>query len=34
MSQSYDIAKERYAQLGVDTELAMEKLKKIAISIH
>ncbi len=34
MSQSYDIAKERYAQLGDDTELAMEKLKKIAISIH
>ena len=34
MSQSYDIAKERYAQLGVDSELAMEKLKKIAISIH
>ena len=30
MSQSYDIAKERYApQLGVDSELAMEKRKRL-----
>lgn len=31
---AYEIAKEKYAALGVDTEKAMEALKKIAISIH
>ncbi len=31
---TYEFAKERYAKLGVDTEAALEKLKKLAISIH
>ena len=30
----YEIAKQRYAKLGVDTEQAIEKLGKIPISIH
>ncbi len=30
----YEYAKEKYASLGVDTEAAMERLKKIPISIH
>lgn len=30
----YEIAKEKYAALGVDTEKAIEKLGKIALSIH
>ena len=30
----YDYAKEKYASIGVDTEAAMERLKKIPISIH
>ncbi len=32
--RAYQIAKEKYAALGVDTEKAMEALKKISISIH
>lgn len=32
--KSYEIAKERYAALGVDVEKAMENLQKVAISIH
>lgn len=31
---SYEIAKEKYAALGVDTEAALEKLAKLPISIH
>ena len=31
---AYEIAKEKYAALGVDTEEVIEKLKKIQISIH
>ncbi len=31
---AYEIAKEKYAALGVDTEKAIEKLKKIKVSIH
>lgn len=31
---AYEIAKEKYAALGVDTEKAIEALKKISISIH
>lgn len=34
LEQSYNIAKERYAALGVDTEAAMERVAKIAISLH
>ncbi|MBQ1963524.1 MAG: L-rhamnose isomerase, partial [Clostridia bacterium] len=30
----YQIAKERYAAAGVDTEAAIEKLSKVAISMH
>ena len=32
--QSYEIAKERYASLGVDTEKAMAQLQQIALSLH
>lgn len=32
--QAYDLARERYAALGVDTDQAMEQLSKIAISLH
>ena len=34
MTDMYDLARARYAQLGVDTERAMESLSKKAISIH
>ena len=31
---AYQVAKERYAALGVDTDLALEKLEKISLSLH
>jgi len=31
---NYQIAKEKYASIGVDTDAAIEKLKKIKISLH
>jgi len=34
IQQSYNLAKDRYAALGVDTEAAMQKLEKVAISLH
>ena len=34
IAKSYEIARERYAALGVDTEAAMEKLAGIPISLH
>ncbi len=34
IEKSYEIAKHRYAELGVDTDKVMDKLKKIAISLH
>ncbi len=34
LEQSYALAKERYAQWGVDTENAMKRLASTAISIH
>ncbi|MDR2949808.1 MAG: L-rhamnose isomerase [Prevotella sp.] len=34
IQKSYEIAKERYAALGIDTEAALKRLQKIAISIH
>jgi L-rhamnose isomerase len=34
LEKTYEMAKERYAALGVDTEAAMERLRKIAVSIH
>ncbi len=34
VAQSYQLAKSRYADLGVDTEAAMAKLAEIPISLH
>lgn len=34
VAQSYQLAKARYAELGVDTEAAMERLAGIPISLH
>lgn len=34
VQKSYEIAKERYAALGVDTEKALADLQKIALSLH
>ena len=34
VTQSYEIAKERYAELGVDTDAVLKKLAGIPISIH
>jgi L-rhamnose isomerase len=34
IEQAYELAKERYAALGVDTEAAMQKLAEIPISLH
>lgn len=34
IKQSYQLAKERYAQLGVDTDKALKQLARIPISIH
>ena len=34
IGKTYEQAKQRYAELGVDTEKAMEKLSGIAISLH
>jgi L-rhamnose isomerase len=31
---SYDLAQEHYASLGVDTEAALARLEKVAISLH
>ena len=33
-AKSYELAKERYAALGVDTEAAIEKLSRVSISMH
>ena len=34
IEKAYEIAKERYATLGIDTEAAMDKLQKIQLSLH
>ncbi|OHB56174.1 MAG: L-rhamnose isomerase [Planctomycetes bacterium GWF2_42_9] len=34
MERAYNIAKDAYAKIGVDTELAMKKLSKIPVSLH
>jgi L-rhamnose isomerase len=34
IESAYQLAKERYAELGVDTDKAIEKLSKISISLH
>ena len=31
---SYEMAKDKYAAWGVDTEKAMEQLKKVPVSLH
>lgn len=34
VTKAYELAKERYAEIGVDTEKAIEALKKVKLSIH
>ena len=34
LERSISLARERYAELGVDVDLAMEKLGKVAVSLH
>ncbi len=34
IEQSYELARQQYADLGVDVEAAMEALSKVAISLH
>lgn len=34
INKQYDYAKERYAELGVDTDKAIERLKNISLSLH
>ena len=34
IQQAYTLAKERYSALGVDTEMALTRLEKVAISLH
>ncbi|MBR7114691.1 MAG: L-rhamnose isomerase, partial [Alistipes sp.] len=34
IEKAYEIAKERYAAIGVDTDAAMETLQKIQLSLH
>jgi len=34
VTKAYEIAKQRYAELDVDTEEAIQRLKRIAISLH
>jgi L-rhamnose isomerase len=34
IEKTYEMAKQRYAELGVDSDLAMDRLGKIAVSLH
>ncbi len=34
IKQAYEIARERYAELGIDTEKALDTLQKVQISLH
>ncbi|MBP3775039.1 MAG: L-rhamnose isomerase [Bacteroidaceae bacterium] len=34
VNEAYKVAKERYAQIGIDTEAAIEKLQQIHLSLH
>ena len=34
IEKAYEIAKERYAAVGVDTESAIDALQKISLSLH
>ena len=32
--KAYEIARERYAELGIDTDKALDTLQKVQISVH
>ena len=32
--QAYQLAKEQYAELGVDTDAALQKMNNVVISLH
>ena len=34
IKQAYDIAVERYAELGIDVEAVLDKLQQVEISMH
>jgi L-rhamnose isomerase len=34
IQSAYDLAKERYSELGVDTDVALRQLEKVSISLH
>ncbi|MBR4105163.1 MAG: L-rhamnose isomerase, partial [Thermoguttaceae bacterium] len=34
IEQAFELAKERYAELGVDVDAAMENVSKVKISLH
>lgn len=34
VTKAYELAKEQYAQLGVDTDAVLEKMKEVVISLH
>ena len=34
IKQAYQVAKERYAKIGVDTDAALKRLQDIKISMH
>jgi len=34
INKSYELAKDAYAQIGVDTDVVMDRLSKIAVSLH
>jgi len=34
VKSAYEIAKERYAAIGIDTDAVMDKLQKISLSLH
>ena len=34
IEQAYEIARQRYAELGIDTEKALDTLQKVQLSLH
>jgi len=34
VEQAYQVAKDRYAELGVDTDKVIDELKKVKLSVH
>ncbi len=34
IEQAYEIAKQRYAELGIDTDKALDTLQNVQISLH